>query len=169
MLARFEADSVKVSARVDSIPLGLDRHEIVTLASIVEAETGIPSERPRIAAVYLNRLADEWKLQADPTVRYALGKYERDRVFYKDLTVESPYNTYWVKGLPPGPIASPGYASLEATLSPLVPCEDFFFVAAGNRGHVYSKTLREHRSGAKGAPRRCALKRREERVDPLPG
>jgi len=152
MLARFEVNWSKASAGVDSVPLGLDRHEIVTLASIVEAETGVPSERSRIAAVYLNRLADDWKLQADPTVRYALGKYD-DHVLYRDLTVESPYNTYRVKGLPPGPIASPGYASLSATLRPLSPCEDFFFVASGGGGHVFSKTMRDH-DRAKGAAKK---------------
>ena len=154
MIARFEANWARVSAGVDSMPLGLDRHAIVTLASIVEAETGVPSERPRIAAVYLNRLADGWKLQADPTVRYALGKYDRDVVLYKDLAAELPYNTYWIQGLPPGPIASPGAAALEATIRPLSPCEDFFFVASGDGGHVFSKTMREHNL-AKGAAKKA--------------
>ncbi|HET9888584.1 MAG TPA: endolytic transglycosylase MltG, partial [bacterium] len=149
MMARFETNWAKLTAGVDSLPLGLDRHAIVTLASIVEAETGVPEERPRIAAVYFNRLAEGWKLQADPTVRYALGKYEQN-VLYKDLAAELPYNTYWATGLPPGPIGSPGAAALEATIHPLYPCEDFFFVASGNGGHVFSKTMRDHNL-AKGA------------------
>ncbi len=89
----------------------------MALASIVEKEAKVPEERPVIAAVYLNRLKKEMLLQADPTVQYALGKHVT-RVFYKDLEVESPYNTYKHAGLPPGPIASPGRASIEAALYP---------------------------------------------------
>ena len=152
MMARFEANWARISAGVDSMPLGLDRHAIVTLASIVEAETGIASERPRIAAVYLNRLAEGWKLQADPTVRYALGKYEQN-VLYKDLAAKLPYNTYWIPALPPGPIGSPGAAALEATIHPQTPCDDFFFVASGNGGHVFTKTMRDHNL-AKGAAKK---------------
>ena len=154
MMARFETNWTKLTAGVDSLPLGLDRHAIVTLASIVEAETGVAEERPRIAAVYLNRLVEGWKLQADPTVRYALGKYDSDVVLYKDLEAELPYNTYWVQGLPPGPIGSPGAAAMEAAIHPLSPCEDFFFVASGGGGHVFSKTMRDHNL-AKGAAKKA--------------
>ncbi|MEO8576737.1 MAG: endolytic transglycosylase MltG, partial [Gemmatimonadales bacterium] len=97
--------------------LGLSRHEVVTLASIVEKEAKVASERPVIAGVYLNRLHNKMLLQADPTVQFALGKHT-PRVLLKDLEVESPYNTYKYAGLPPGPIASPGGASLVAALNP---------------------------------------------------
>lgn len=152
MRARFEANWSKSTADVDSFPLALDRASIVTLASIVEAETGVSGERSRIAAVYLNRLANGWKLQADPTVRYALGKYDGD-VLYKDLEIDSPYNSYRSAGLPPGPIGAPGLASIEATLHPLSPCDEFYFVASGEGGHVFTKTLVEHERAKRAAKR----------------
>jgi len=124
-------------------PLGLDRHGVVTLASIVEAETSVPGERPRVAAVYLNRLDRGMRLQADPTVRYALGRF-RGRLYYKHLDVDSPYNTYQHAGLPPGAIAAPGREALRAVLEPLEPCDDLYFVASGDGGHVFSRTKAEH-------------------------
>ncbi len=162
MLARFDEVWAAESADVDSIPLGLDRHEIVTLASIVEAETGLPSERAQIAAVYLNRLTLGWKLQADPTVRYAIGKYDGD-VLYKDLESESPYNTYRWPGLPPGPIGAPGRAALAATLRPLVSCTDLFFVASADGGHVFTRTLGEHDRAKAHAKRTRAERARAAR------
>jgi UPF0755 protein len=140
MTGRFVAvwDSLKGDP-----PPELDRHDVVTLASIVEAETSRPDERPRIAAVYLNRLERGWKLQADPTVRYALGRF-RGRLYYKHLRVDSPYNTYREAGLPPGPIAAPGRAALQAVLQPLSPCDDMYFVASGDGGHVFSRTKQDH-------------------------
>lgn len=155
MLTRFESNWKRVATGVDSVPLNLDRHQVVVLASIVEAETGVPEERSRIAAVYLNRLRIGWKLQADPTVRYALGKYEGD-VLYKDLEVASPYNTYWTMGLPPGPIGAPGLASLQATLSPLTGCDDLYFVASGSGGHVFTKSLGDHERAKQAAKRKRA-------------
>lgn len=144
----FEAEWL---ARADSI--GRSVHEIVTLASIVEEEARVAEERPVIAGVFWNRLGEGMRLEADPTVQYALGGH-RDRVLYRDLEVESPYNTYRVEGLPPGPIASPGRASLEATLWPdSVPW--LFFVATGEGGrHAFSRTLREHESKRREAARR---------------
>lgn len=141
MLKRFEAQwTPAMKARLDST--GLSRHAVLTLASIVEEEARVDSERPVIAGVYLNRIAKKMPLQADPTVRFALGKYT-DRVLYRDLTVDSPYNTYKVKGLPPGPIAAPGRKSLEAALWPAsVPW--LFFVAHPDGHHVFTKTFREH-------------------------
>jgi UPF0755 protein len=96
-------------------------HEIVTLASIVEAEARDPRERARIAAVYYNRLKQGMKLQADPTVAYALGR-RPDRILLKDLEVNSPYNTYRNYGLPAGPICNPGRAALRAALATTVRC-----------------------------------------------
>jgi UPF0755 protein len=115
----------------------------VTLASIVEEEARVPEERKTIAGVFWNRLSRGMRLEADPTVQYALGGH-RERVLYRDLEVESPYNTYRNAGLPPGPIASPGRAALEATLYPdSVPY--LFFVATGEGGrHAFSETLAEH-------------------------
>jgi UPF0755 protein len=128
-------------ARAES--LGYTVGEIVTLASIVEEEARVPEERETIAGVFWNRLDKGMPLEADPTVQYALGGH-RDRVLYRDLEVDSPYNTYRNAGLPPGPIASPGRPALEATLYPdSVPY--LFFVATGEGGrHTFSETLAEH-------------------------
>ena len=132
----------------------LDRHEVVTLASIVEAETPLPEEKPRVAAVYLNRLEQGWKLQADPTVRYGLG-YFVEHLYYKQLEIDTPYNTYMHPGLPPGPIGSPGKDALQAVLAPKRPCDDLYFVASGQGGHVFSRTKDEH-DRARRAARRAA-------------
>ncbi|MBN2564435.1 MAG: endolytic transglycosylase MltG [Candidatus Eisenbacteria bacterium] len=127
--------------RADS--LGMTVLEVLTLASIVEAEAMIDSERPRIAAVYYNRLRNGWRLEADPTVRYALGNYRR-RVYYGDLDVDSPYNTYRHTGLPPGPICNPGTSSIEAALYPSRNTHEFFFVSNGDGSHTFSRTFEEH-------------------------
>jgi UPF0755 protein len=129
------------SGRADSI--GMTILEVLTLASIVEAEAMLDSERPRIAAVYHNRLEHDWKLEADPTVRYALGNYRR-KLYYKDLAVDSPYNTYEHTGLPPGPICNPGIASIDATLYPASNTHEFFFVSNGDGTHTFSRTFAEH-------------------------
>ena len=127
--------------RADS--LGRSVHEIVTLASIVEEEARVPEERTVIAGVFWNRLDIGMPLEADPTVQYALGGH-RARVLYRDLEVDSPYNTYRVGGLPPGPISSPGRPALEATLWPdSVPY--LYFFATGEGGHhTFSETFAEH-------------------------
>ena len=122
--------------------LGRTRHEIVTLASIIEKEARSESERPRIASVFHNRLKRGWRLQADPTVLYALGNPER-LLTRADLRADSPYNTYTYKGLPPGPIASPGMDSIIAALRP-EKTDYFYFVAIGEGKHHFSKTLSEH-------------------------
>lgn len=128
-------------ARADS--LGRSVHEIVTLASIVEEEARVPDERAVIAGVFWNRLERGMLLEADPTVQYALGGH-RERVLYRDLEVDSPYNTYRNPGLPPGPIASPGRAALEATLWPdSVPYLYFFAIGEGG-AHTFSETFAEH-------------------------
>lgn len=122
--------------------LKMSRHEIITLASIIEKEARVANERPVISAVYHNRLRRGMLLQADPTVLYALGRHV-DRVLYRHLRIDSPYNTYRYAGLPPGPIASPGSASIEAALYPAsVPY--LYFVAHPDGHHEFRRTLREH-------------------------
>jgi UPF0755 protein len=122
--------------------LAMSRHDVVTLASIIEKEARLAEERPVISGVYHNRLRDGMMLQADPTVQYAKGKHSA-RVLYRDLEVDSPYNTYRVKGLPPGPIASPGKASIEAALFPAnVPYR--YFVAHPDGHHEFRITFQEH-------------------------
>lgn len=137
------------TARLDTIHLS--RNDVVTLASIVEKEAKLPQERPVIAAVYLNRLRDGMLLQADPTVQYALGKHVA-RVMFKDLEIESPYNTYKHKGLPPGPIASPGKPSIEAALYPAnVPFK--FFVAFPDGHHEFRTDIAAHEKAVAEARR----------------
>jgi UPF0755 protein len=141
MVKRFEQVwKPEWSARLDTIHLS--RNDLLALASIVEKEARLPEERPVIAAVYMNRLRTGMLLQADPTVQYALGKHVA-RVFYKDLEVESPYNTYKHKGLPPGPIASPGRASIQASLYPAnVPY--LYFVAFPDGHHEFHVDAKGH-------------------------
>jgi peptidoglycan lytic transglycosylase G len=145
--------------------LKINRNDLVTMASIVEREARLPEERPVIAAVYYNRLRKGMLLQADPTIQYALGHHV-GRVLYKDLEVASPYNTYIHKGLPPGPVASPGVASLAAAANPAnVPY--LYFVASKDGHHEFRMTLEEHtsairevratRSAKKPAPRMLAM------------
>ncbi len=122
--------------------VGLTKHEVVTLASVIEKEAQVKSERPRIASVFHNRLKKKWRLQADPTVLYALGNPKR-LLTKTDLRVDSPYNTYRHRGLPPGPIANPGIDSIIAVLRP-EKTDYFYFVAIGEGKHHFSKTLSEH-------------------------
>src|SRR5881398_1194538 len=122
--------------------LKINRNDLVTMASIVEREARLPEERPVIAAVYYNRLTRAMMLPADPTVQYAIGHHV-GRVLYKDLTIDSPYNTYVHKGLPPGPVASPGVASLTAAANPAnVPY--LYFVATRDGHHEFRMTLEQH-------------------------
>ena len=129
-------------ARLDS--LGISKHDALTLASIVQAETARAEEMPSIASVYHNRLQRGWRLQADPTVLYALGGW-RSRLLYAamDSVAAHPYNTYTRYGLPPGPIGSPGEDAIDAALWPAQ--EPFMFFVAGVNGyHEFSETLAEH-------------------------
>jgi UPF0755 protein len=124
---------------------GLTLRQVITLASLVELETADPQERPRIAAVFLNRLKRKMPLQADPSVIYALrrsGRYDGN-IHKQDLDLSSPYNTYRVQGLPPGPIGCPGRAAIEAVLSP-APGDELYFVSRNDGTHVFSATLRGH-------------------------
>jgi UPF0755 protein len=123
--------------------------QLVTLASIVEKETGKADERSRVAAVYVNRLRQRMKLQSDPTIIYGLvgGKGTLGRPIKRsEITQPSPYNTYVIDGLPPGPIANPGRASLEATANP-ARTRDLFFVADGTGGHTFAETYDQHQKG----------------------
>lgn len=125
--------------------LGLTVRQAVTLASLVEKETALPSERPVVAAVYLNRLRIGMGMQADPTVIYALqraGRYDGN-LRRADLQFDSPYNTYRYAGLPPGPIASPGLASLQAAVAP-AEVDYLYFVSRNDGSHVFARTLAEH-------------------------
>ena len=120
--------------------------QLVTLASIVEKETGKPDERSRVAAVFVNRLRQKIKLQSDPTIIYGLvgGKGTLGRPIKRsEISQPSPYNTYVIEGLPPGPIANPGRASLEAAANP-ARTRDLFFVADGTGGHAFTETYDQH-------------------------
>jgi UPF0755 protein len=122
--------------------LGLDAHGLLTLASIVEREAVDPDERRLISAVFWNRLHLDMPLQADPTVQYAVGK-ERRTLTRADLATDNPYNTYVRRGLPPGPIASPGVPAIDAALDP-APVKYLYFVARDDRRHTFSTTMGEH-------------------------
>jgi len=124
------------------------REEALILASIIEKETGLAEERPQVASVFVNRLNKGMQLQTDPTVIYGItngvGTLGRG-LRRSELNKETPYNTYVIPGLPPGPIANPGKAAIEAALNP-AETEYIFFVADGTGGHAFSKTLDEHNS-----------------------
>lgn len=131
-------------ARLDTI--GLTRHEVVTLASIIEGEVRYGPDRQYVSSVYHNRLRRGMRLQADPTVIYALG--ERRRLYERDYQTPSPYNTYLIDGLPPGPITQPSEESLQAALYPAA--TDFLYLVARADGkHVFSRTLREHNTAVR--------------------
>ena len=122
--------------------------EMIILASIIEKETGVPEERGLVASVFVNRLKKGMKLQTDPTVIYALTKGEKElgrALLKKDLDVDSPFNTYKYYGLPPAPICNPGRASIEAAVNPEI-SDYLYFVASGDGGHNFAKSLYEHNS-----------------------
>lgn len=149
--AMIKAKEALWPSRAENLPFDTLKDAII-LASIVEKETGVAEERKRVAGVFINRLRKGIPLQTDPTVIYAItkGKHKNEgkgplgrRLLLKDLEIDSPYNTYKNAGLPPGPIANPGRASIEAVLNP--ESHDYiYFVADGTGGHVFAKTLQEH-------------------------
>ena len=146
------------AARADS--LGLTKNEVVTLASIIQWETGLQNELPRMAGLYLNRLERGMPLQADPTVQYAVLEKEgqKRRLLYEDYDIQHPYNTYQIAGLPPGPITNPSASALRAVLNP----EDhdyLYVVATGRGGHNFNRTLREHNRDANRYRRRMRQRR----------
>ena len=145
--ARDKAVAEVWASRAPDLPLN-SPEELVILASIIERETGVGSERAHVASVFVNRLRKKMKLQTDPTVIYGIwggqGKpKDRGGLRRSELRRPTPYNTYFIPALPPTPIANPGIESLRAAANPLE-TEDLFFVADGTGGHVFAKTLREH-------------------------
>jgi len=149
MLTRFHAVWTRDFDR-RAASTGMTRHEAMTLASIVEAEARAADERPLVSAVYHNRLKAGMKLDADPTVAYAMGGF-RGRLLYKDLEMDSPYNTYRHAGLPPGPIGNAGEGSIRAALYPDETLHALYFVARGDGRHEFSETLQQHAAAVRRA------------------
>jgi len=144
MVAQFR-QNFRPELRDRAHALGLTAREVVTLASIVQKETSLPRETTTVAGVYWNRMTRGMRLQADPTVAYALkrdGKWT-GVLHRSDYAYESPYNTYLYEGLPPGPICNPGAAALEAAVEP-ARTEFLYFVADANGGHTFSRTFEQH-------------------------
>ncbi len=147
MLAQYNRS---VKPLFKQYPTDLTEKEVLTLASIVEREAIFHDERPKIAAVYLNRLKIGKRLEADPTVQYALGfnfrenRYWKKGLTYRDLRNSSPYNTYRHNGLPPGPIANPSYESIKAVLNPEANFDALYFVADNTGRHDFSRTYNDH-------------------------
>ncbi|MCP4293513.1 MAG: endolytic transglycosylase MltG [bacterium] len=158
LTTQFERINSIISSEKSFNPAIKTAHELVTLASIVEAEARRSNERGQIAAVYSNRLKKNKRLEADPTVAYILKKRGK-RMFYRDLEVDSPYNAYRRKGLPPGAIGNPGMASLLAAAHPDSSCRALFFVSDGSGGHIFSETAAEHEAAVKQYRRMKAKER----------
>jgi UPF0755 protein len=155
LVKRFEAVyTPEMEKRAEEI--GMTRLEVVTLASIIEKETSVEEERPVVSAVFHNRIKKKIPLQSDPTVIYGLPHFNGN-LTRKNLKNRSPYNTYRVKGLPPGPIANPGKASLWAALNP-APVEYLYFVSKNDGTHYFSKTLTEHNRAVQKYQRRRSVK-----------
>ncbi|MCF0202685.1 MAG: endolytic transglycosylase MltG [Bacteroidaceae bacterium] len=135
-------------AKADAI--GLTPDQVATLASIVDSETNIDSDKPKVAGVYLNRLKQGMKLQADPTVKFAVGDFTLRRILFKHLTIDSPYNTYKYEGLPPGPICVPSKAGLDAVLNPDKHDYVFFCASPAFDGtHIFASNSEEHMRNAR--------------------
>jgi UPF0755 protein len=141
MLKCFER-KVAVPYSTDIARSGWTLHDVLTLASLIEREARVSKDRPLISGVLRNRLGKGMRLECDATVLYALGEH-KDRVLYRDLEVDSPYNTYRYAGLPPGPIANPGLNCIEAALHP-AQSDYLYYVARPNGSHIFTRTLEEH-------------------------
>lgn len=147
--AMDETISALWAERADGLPFK-GPGEALILASIVEKETGQKAERARVAGVFINRMKKGMRLQSDPTVVYGLSEGEGPLgrpLTRADLKIDNPYNTYTNNGLPPGPICNPGLAAIRAVLHPII-TDEIYFVADGNGGHVFAKTLKEHNLNA---------------------
>ncbi len=142
-LLKLEFDRQTAPLFSKGFPQGLDARKVLIIASIVEREAVDDSERPLIAAVYINRYRKGMPLEADPTTQYALG-YWKKALTYKDLKFKSPYNTYVVGGLPPGPICNPGYSSIAAAMSP-ANLDALYFVADRKGKHIFNANFEEHK------------------------
>jgi len=142
MVARHFQVYDQLKAEADFQDPGLSHHEIITLASIVEKETGLEDERPLVASVFLNRLKRGMRLQADPTLLYRRSDFSGP-LRQSELANPTPYNTYIVKGLPPGPITNPGRAAIKAVIDP-AHTDYLYFVLKDDNTHHFSKTLKEH-------------------------
>ncbi len=170
LVAKMQEDQRKAldsiwAKRAPDLPLRTP-YELVTLASIVEKETGKVEERPRVAAVFVNRLRKGMRLQSDPTIIYGLvgGKATLGRpIMRAEIEKWTPYNTYAIDGLPPGPIANPGRAALEAAAHP-APTRDLYFVADGTGGHVFSESLDQHSRNVQNW-RRLEKEKNDETID----
>ena len=132
---------------ISPIQIDFSINEVVTLASIIQGEAARKSEMNMIASVYHNRLNKGMLLQADPTIQYIIPGENR-RLWNKDLKIKSSYNTYLNKGLPPGPISNPGLSALIAAINP-EKSEYLYFVSDAEGGHIFSKTVREHKDAVK--------------------
>lgn len=142
MLSRFNEEINRLNYKAKAQKLGLTLHEAVTIASMIEEEALKDDERALISGIIYNRLHKDMLLQVDATVLYALGEH-KPVVYYEDLEVDSPYNTYKRKGLPPGPISSPGRASLIAAVKP-ARTDYLYYVAKPDGSHAFARTLKEH-------------------------
>jgi UPF0755 protein len=142
MVETFKERALKQEFLKRAREMGFSYHEIITLASLIEKETGKDSERKQISSVFHNRLKKNMRLQTDPTVIYAIENFDGN-IRKRDLRIDSPYNTYRYKGLPPGPIASPGLKSIVAALYP-AKTANLYFVSRQDGSHHFSKTLNEH-------------------------
>ena len=142
MIETFREQVLKPPLLMSAEKSSLSWHEIITLASLIEKETGLDSERKIISSVFHNRLRKNMRLQTDPTVIYAMEQFDGN-IRKRDLKIDSPYNTYRYKGLPPGPIANPGLKSIVAALSP-IESNHLYFVSRQDGSHHFSSTLAEH-------------------------
>ncbi len=142
MMVQQFSEHLTDSLRTKMAELEMSLHDVITLASIIEGEASVDSERTIISAVYHNRLRKNMLLQACPTVQYIIPGHPR-RLLNKDLEIDSPYNTYIYSGLPPGPVNNPGLASIQAALHPAA-VEYLYFVAKGDGSHVFSRTMSAH-------------------------